>query len=470
MIFRRHRGPDLESAHKALALGQYDVALAMLENAAKRAARQGQGQSWLLLAELYALYGEEGLENGQPALRSAVGIDPNLASHPLYRALFWEFAAYRGGSLGDVKRGLKDLAEDADAVAAYHAGSALFAVDAPKSAAKRLLAVDEDDLPVYLRWRRWSLLGQCREAMGEWEGAAESFTRAIELAPPPEREPERLSLAGALIELGRTVEAVQTLESIDDMLLRDDELSVHRYLLGRAHLELGNPNQALELLAEARAGTELEDDEEGGAYSVVFATAQALSALGRSQQALIEFERALELAPAEQRAYTQHEAAYTMIECDKLLQAEALLAEVVSDPSYSHRADALADLADIRLRNGEFEAAHVVAEQALELGATAPACLTLGNIAYEYYRLDEAASWFEQTISASQAGDPYWVSAQQMLADVFAQLGDDHAEQLLRHARAALEHTDASSEWHLPLTRYLEQAKRVLGEFDRLLN
>lgn len=470
MIFRRQRGPDLEGAHKALALGQYDVALAMLESAAKRAARQGQGRSWLLLAELYALYGDEGLENGQPALRSAVGIDPNLASHPLYMALFWEFAAYRGGSVSDVKRGLSDVPEDTEAIAAYHAGSALFTVDAPKSAVKRLLAIDEDELPVYLRWRRWSLLGQCKEAMGEWEGAAEAFGKAIELAPPPEREPERLSLAGALIELGRTLDAVEALESVDDELLRDDELSVHRYLLGRAHLELGNPNQALELLTEARAGTELADDEEGGAYSVVFATAQALSALGRSHQALAEFERALELSPAEHRAYTQHEAAYSMIECDKLLQAEELLAEVVSDPSYSHRADALADLADVRLRNGEFEAAHVVAEQALELGATAPACLTLGNIAYEYYRLEEAASWFEQTISASHAGDPYWISAQQMLADVYAQLGDDHAEQLLRHSRAALEYTDHSSEWHIPLTRYREQAKRVLGGFDRLLN
>lgn len=470
MIFRRLRGPDLEGAHAALAQGHYDVALAMLEHAARRASRQGQGQSWLMLAELYALYGEEGLENGQPALRSAAALDPNLASQPLYRALFWEFAAFRGGAVGDVKRGLRDVPDDADPVAGYHAGSALFAVDAPKSAARRLLAIDEARLPAYLRWRRWSLLGQCREAMGEWEGAVEAFAQAIELAPPPEREPERLSLAGALIELGRTGEAVETLESVDDLLLRDDELSVHRYLLGRAHLELGNPNQALELLAEARASTDLDDDEEGGAYSVVFATAQALSALGRSREALVEFERALDLAPAEHRAYTQHEAAYTMIECDKLLQAEDLLAEVVSDPSYSHRADALADLADVRLRNGEFEAAQVVAEQALELGATAAACLTLGNIAYEYYRLEEAASWFEQTISASHPGDPYWISAQQMLADVYAQFGDEHAEQLLRHARAALEYTDAGSEWHIPLTRYLEQARRVLGDFDRLLN
>src|SRR5690606_36066185 len=191
-------------------------------------------------------------------------------------------------------------------------------------------------------------------------------------------------------------------------------------------LELGNPNPALELLSEAvpsdRAGAEVVDDPDGaptgsGSYSVDFATAQALSALRRYPEALAAYQWALAKAPAEHRAYTQHEAAYAMIECDRLLQADEMLTAVVSDPSYPHRADALADLADVRLRSGEFESAQVVAEQALELGATAPACLTMGNIAYEYYRLEEAASWFEQAISASQAGDPYWVSAQQLLAD-----------------------------------------------------
>ena len=56
MIFRRQRGPDLEGAHAALAQGHYDVALAMLEHAARRASRQGQGQSWLMLAELGYTY------------------------------------------------------------------------------------------------------------------------------------------------------------------------------------------------------------------------------------------------------------------------------------------------------------------------------------------------------------------------------------------------------------------------------
>ena len=466
MIFRRGRWTPLESAQQALAQGQYELALSMLETAARKAARQGQGQAWLQLAALYALYGEEGIENGLPALRAAVAADANLVNHPLYRALFWEFAAYRGGSIGDVKRGLKDVTE-ADPVAAYHAASALFAVDAPKSASRRLLAIDEAKLPAYLRWRRWSLLGQCREAMGEWEGAAEAFAKAVDTAPPAEREPERLSLAGALVELGRTEEALACLAEVDESLLRPEELTVHRYLQGRAHLELGNPNKALELLTEAHA---LGGEGSEPSYSVAFATAQALTSLGRFREAKEWFARALALAPAEHRAYTQHEAAYALIECDELGEAEALLTEVVSDPSYPHRGDALADLADVRLRYGDLEGAQHAAEQALELGATAAACLTLGNIAYEYYNLEEAVSWFEQAVSSSQPGDPYWVSAHQMLADVYAQMGEAHAAKVLMHAKVALEYTEPSSEWHLPLTQYVEEARAALGGHDRLLN
>lgn len=480
MLFRRQRPIDLESARQALAEGQYNVAFEMLESAVRRGPpRAVHGVTWLNLAALYALYGEDGLENGAPALRNAVASDPNLADHPLYRALFWEFAAYRGATVSEVKRGLKSLTEaglkaavtldNAPLVAAagYHAAAALFAVDAAKSAARQLVAIDEGALPAYLGWRRWSLLGQCHEAMGEWAEAATSFERAVASAPPGEREPERLSLAGALVELYRIDDALEQLSSVDETALSDAELAVHRYLQGRAHLELDNPNLALELLREAAL---LDEEGDAASYSVSFATAQALAALGRASEAVEAFRAALALAPSEHRAFTQHEAAYALIECAQLHEAEALLGEVVSDPSYTHRGDALADLADVRLRRGELDAAAAIAEQALESGATAPACITLGSVAFEYYRLEEAAGWYEQALSASTTGDPFWVASQQMLADVYSQLGADYVSRMLLHAKAALAYTDPASEWYLPLLNYVEEAKEHLGGFERVLN
>lgn len=352
-------------------------------------------------------------------------------------------------------------------MAAYHAAAALFAVDAAKSARRRLRAVPEGALPTYLEWRRWSLLGQCCETLGEWEEAAEAFAMAVDQAPEPERDAERLSLAGAQVELFRTEQALEQLACIDADRLPPPERAVHRYLQGRAHLDLDNPNLAIEYLREAAM---LDDSTAEASYSVTFATAQALAAAGRTEEAVDAYRQALTVVPAEHRAYTQHEAAYALIENDRLSEAEALLSEVITDPSYTQRGDALSDLADVRLRRGELDSAHALAEEALELGATAPACITLGSVAFEYYRLEEAASWYEQALSASQTGDPFWVAAQQMLADVYAQMGEEYAARVLLHAKAALEHTEAGGEWYLPLRQYLDEAKGRLGGFERVLN
>jgi tetratricopeptide (TPR) repeat protein len=467
MIFRRSALTELEPAQRALAEGRYEVAFALLESAAKRPRpAAAQAQYWLHLAAVYALYGDDGLETGGPALKAAVGCDPNLVADPLYQALFWEFAAYRGGGVTDIKRGLR-LAQTAEhPVAAYHASAALLAVGAAKSAARRLEALDPTALPAYLVWRRWSLLGQANETLGAWEAAADAYWQAARLAPVEERDTELLSHASCLLELGRTGDVLSVLVDVDEAKLSSDDRATLRYLEGRAQLDAGNPNRAVELFAQAKS---LETDGEPS-FSLAYATGQALNVVGEYAEAIAALQEALDAASAEHRAYAQHEMAYALTEADRLGEAEAALEEVVSDPTYPHRPEAVADLADVRLKRGEYESAEVLAEQALEMGATANACLVLGTLAFEYYRLDDAIRWFEQAISASTVGDSAWLSAHQVLADVYAQRGEVSAERVLRHALAALEHTDGGSEWRLPLQRHVAWARGVLGGHDRLLN
>ncbi len=467
MIFRRSPLADLEGAHRALAEGRYEAAFELLENAARRPrARGAQAQYWLHLAAVYALYGADGIENGAPALKAAVTADPNLASEPLYQSLFWEYAAYRGGAVSDVKRGLRLVSLEAQPLAAYHAGAALLTVGAAKSALRRLEVIDPATLPAYLVWRRWSLLGQAHEALGDWDAAVVAYEQAVELSQGPERSAELLSLSTCLLELGRSDEVLGVLTGVDgDVLAPEDRATLH-YVEGRAHLDAGNPNLALERFALART-FEADDSQ---AFSLEFACGQALTAVGRFEEAVLVLRRAIAVAPADHRAFAQHEAAYALSESDALTEADSLLGDVVSDPAYPHRAEAVADLADVRLKLGEFESAQALAEQALEMGATAGSCLVLGNLAYEYFRLDEAVAWFEQAIGASSGGDPVWLAAHQALADVFAQRGDGFAERVLHHAQAALEHTDGGSEWRLPLERYATWARGVLGGHDRLLN
>lgn len=467
MILRRSSLAELEPAQRALAEGRYDVAFTLLENAARRPRPPAaQAQYWLHLAAVYALYGEEGLENGGPALKSAVGCDPNLVEHPLYQALFWEFAAYRGGGVSDVKRGLRLATTGDNPIAVYHASSALLAVGAAKSSARRLEALDEASLPAYLVWRRWSLLGQSYETLGDWDAAAAAYLRAVEAAPAEERDAELVSHASCLLELGNTADVIATLARVEEDRLGPDDRATMRYVEGRAHLDAGNPNRAVELFVHARS----LDPVEVPTFSLAYAMGQALSAIGRFDEAVAALREAIEVAPADHRAYAQHEAAFALSESDHLSEAEAMLEEVVSDPAYPHRPEAVADLADVRLKMGEFDSAESLAEQALEMGATATGCLVLGSLAFEYYRLDDAVRWFEQAISASSIGDASWLAAHQVLADVYAQKGESSAERVLHHAVAALEHTEPGSEWRLPLQRHVEWARAALGGHDRVLN
>ena len=459
--------PELEVAHSALAEGRYEAAFATLEGAARRQRARGlQGRYWLHLAACYALYGDDGLENGVPALKAAVASDPQLVGDALYQAIYWEFDAYRGAPASDVKRGLRAIAADLPPIAAYHAGAALLAVGASKSALRRLEPLRDDALPAYLVWRRWSLLGQAHEALGDWTSAAVAYAAAVDGAPPSEREPERLSYASCLLELGRVDEVLAVLGDVDELALDDVDLGLMRYVEGRAQLDAGNPNRAYELFTAARA----LDPAPEASFSLAYATGQALVALQRYDAAVAALREAMAVAPADHRAFAQHEAAVALMESEAFDEAVPLLEEVLSDPRYPHRAEALADLADVRLRAGDLEQAQATAERALELGAVAPACLVLGALAFEYFHLYEAVRWYEQALAAGQPGDPVWVAAHQMLADVHAQRGDGAADRVLRHALAALAHTDAGSEWRLPLEAHVTRAREALGGHDRVLN
>lgn len=465
MLFRRPRLAELEPARRALAEGQYEVAFALLESAARRPwGRPTQAQYLLHLAAVYALYGAEGSEGGVLALKDAVRADPGVAEQPLYSALFWEFAALRGESIGDVKRGVKRVATGDDSVARYHAASALLAAGALKSVLHALEPL-EDQLPTYLAWRRWSLIGQAHEGLANWVEATAAFGRAVESCSGPERESERLSLAGCHLETGAAAEALAVLAGVDESALYPDDVAYMRYLEGRAELERGNPNLALARLTEAAS---LSGTDES--FGLSYAFGQTFAALGRLGDAVDALARATELAPSEHRAYAQHEWAYALIEAERFDDASELLGDVLGDPDYPQRAEAFADLAEARFRAGAFDDAQAAARNALDLGAVGAACLTLGNVAYEYYRLEEAATWFEQAAAASTTGDSVWVGAQQMLADIFAQRGPAAAERVHHHARAALAYTPPASDWYLPLQRYLAEARASLGGTGRMLN
>lgn len=469
MVVRRSPQSELAPAYRALAEGRYDAAFAVLEGALRRPrGRSEQAQLTLHLAAVYALYGSDGLDGGLMCLHEAASIEPSITHTPLYRALYWEFAAYRGDPPADVRTGALAAAEAEQPLAAYHAASALMVVNEWHEARGVLAALKPAALPNYLVWRRWSLLAQTYELEGAWREAAEAYEQAASLASGADRQGELLNLAASWLEAGEPHEALSALANIEDALLADDsERAIRYYLEGRAQLALENPNLALELFLQASRFENLAQEQ---SYGLALALAQTYAILRDYPAAFAMYPRALALAAPEQRAFAAHEYAFALVEADRLLEAREALLEAVKDAHYSHRADVYADLADLEFRLGNFAEAEAYARRALDLGCEAAACLTLGQIAFEYYRLDEAIAWFEQAVSASREGDADWLQAQQLLCDCYVQQGYKRPEAVLRHAEAALGYLSTGDEWFLTLSHYRDTALQLLGGQKRVLN
>ena len=474
MFFRRSPTAEIEPVHRALAEGRYEAALALLEGAAKRGRQRGkqrsnQAQFKLSLAAAYALYGEDGLEGGLLYLGEAAEADTAVTHTPLYRALYWEFAAYQGEPMSDVKRGALTAAQAGDATAIYHAACALAAIHAFKRATEMLLEVDAKALPAYLEWRYWSLLGRSYEAQGLFEEAADAFEHASTLCPCEDKFSELLNLAANRLEALQPNLALAALERAERTFYADSasERAVQRYLTGRAHLLLGNPNTALNLFLEASVSESAAGES---SFSLRLALGQTYSLLGKLRRAAESYSEAVQLASKRQRALALHEYALLMLEANDLERAKELLQEAAEDEHYDLHAEAYADLADVELRLGNLRSADALAQRALDLGATTPACLTLGNIAHEYSRFDEAIVWFEKAASASARGSAEWLFAKEMLVDSFVQQGYAHPDRVIHHAEAVLHYLSPFDEWTLLMQGYLDHAKALLGGKPRLLN
>jgi tetratricopeptide (TPR) repeat protein len=328
-----------------------------------------------------------------PALKAAVASDPKLASDPLYQTLYWEFDAYRGGAASDVKRGLRSVSGTLPPIAAYHAGAALLAVGAAKSALRRLEPLDRRRAARLPRVAPLVAAGAGPRGPGRLDlGGGGLRRRGRRRRPPPSASPSGSPTPAAC---------------------SSSAASTRCWSWSRGRRGAASTTSTGRCCATSRGAPTSTPATRTGRWSCSWRPARSIrsprpssrsptrpgrrsSALQRFDAAVVALREAIEVAPADHKAFAQHEAAVALLESESFDEAVPLLEEVLADPRYPHRGEALADLADVRLRAGDFEQAQADAERALELGAIAPACLVLGALAFEYYHLDEAVRWYEQ--------------------------------------------------------------------------
>lgn len=475
---RRTTSNAIIRAHQALDLGFTEQATRILEDAAAHeTAPVSRSQLLVELTAAYLLAGDEYLDLADAALDLAGSIRPDSRTEPLSRALHAELTVLYGHGTVKVRTLARALRAEGDSRACFHAASALLLADHPEAALRLLRrAQDPANLPPHLEWRSWSLAGVALEQLGDFKLAARAIRQAVAGAPHGElQELERLALADCLLELGDAQSAATELAVINqEQLLRDEDHVYRHWLQARAEFELGNPGLAIQHYRQARErlspGHLIPAGVPWDEYGLLAAEAQLLADRGAYAESILLYRQACQAAAPDQLPLTRHELAVVLIESGDTEAAAQELTGLMQDHDYEWRAEVIAELADLAFRNGDNQRAEQLALEAIAVRPVPAAYLCLGSIAFEYFRLDEAVSWFEKAAAESLDGEPAWVAAQQLLADTYSQMGPESADRLYLHAQLALKYTDQRNDWYLPLRSHAESAERALAGQRRLVN
>ncbi|MER3479683.1 MAG: Tfp pilus assembly protein PilF [Meiothermus sp.] len=454
---------------EALHQGDYDTAFETLVRILAFAQGEAAKEASLLLAEAYTLYGEGGLEGAYRALEEGREAYPDLEVHPRYRALLAELRALEGASEGEVK---SLLIENSDPQAQYHQAQALLYLGLPEEALTILERLLQEDgaLPDFLAWRAHALLGKAYERLGQPGEAALAYREAAHGAVGLERYWNLLDAAAMFVEAGAGEEALEVLaeagENLSDPALEDPEDAATRaYLEARAHLLLGNPNRALEAIAQA---LELEKQGAEPAHGTPLVQGQALMQLGQYEAAIQAFREAAARAEDTDRTYALHELGVASLEGGHVAEAETYLREVVRDPDYGYLGEAWGDLAETLYRQSRYDEARQAALQAIALEARPAGHLILGHLAYDLLNLEEALEHYEIAAQEAPEGSRDWVSANEMVVDVLAQMGFVRPQEIVARAEALMPLLAESDDWRDTLQGYIERARAMLG--GRTLN
>lgn len=452
-----------QQACTALAGDDYDTAFSVLEGALHEADRPQKARLSLYLASVQALYGDPATTEVGLALRDARTADPAIRSDPLYVALSAELDARLRGP--DAAPPPPEVREAAEPLARYHALAALSLAGHPAEALEIHLPLTE--LPPHLRWRLRSWQADAEESLGHPAEARHLYAEAAHHASGLNRAVMLQEGAALELQLGDTEAALSLLEQARPLYGRlgaEEEglnLATWHYLRAQALLQAGKPDDALTSIREA---DRLERQHGDPSYGVALVWGQVLTHLGRHDEALAQFTRALDLAGDGDRPFAQHELGVALLDLDRPLEAREHLEAALADPDYPYRPEVLADLAECDYRLGRLQEAQLAAEQALAQGAVIPASMVLGNVALEYYHLDEALDHFERVVREAAQGSRDWVMGHQMAADVMAQQGFRDPAAAYAHAQQALEFTPESDDWRGTLEDHLRKAGALLGQ------
>ncbi len=465
---------------QALSTNDFETAFELLERTLQITREpQQRAQVALELAGVYALFGAGGLDGLQHSLEQAILAVPEVQLEPRYLALQANVLMFILEEIlepNDPQRAqvvaMADKASLGDAITRFYAASALVGSGESERGLLLLEQIRFADLPVYLQWRAWSWRAGAFEELGRLRDASLAYHHAANGATGSDRAALLQDKAAMLLDLEEPHEALIALEQSLAAVFgieHPSDAAARLQLEARAHLMLENPHLARE---HAEQAMRIETSSGEHSFPTALVLAQTLAALEVWQEAIPTFQRAVQLAQAGDKGFALHELGLAQLDADQPDDARNSLKLALLESVYPHKAEIRADLAELEYRLGNFEIAEKEARTALEMGATVPASLMLANVAYEYYRLDEALEHYRRALEHSSEGNRDWVIAHQMTADTLVQLGWRNPEQILHHASLALPHLEPADEWAITLESYIERARQLIvpSSHSRTLN
>ncbi len=449
----------------ALRQGDYDTAFDRLVRTLSISGRPAeQSEAGLWLAEVYSLYSSDGQEGAWGALEAAAEADSAVRDSLLYRSLVAELHALAGQevTVPDV------LFTAQDSRARYHVAQALVYLGDTERAIE-VLQASPLELPAFLAWRAEALLASSLEAEGRPEEAAACYKRAALGSLGLERYWNLLDAAAMYLDSGGPQEAMRALEDAREAVGEEssEDLATRHYLLARVQLVLENPTLALEAIERVEAL------EAGGtaesAHGTPLVKAQVLSSLGRYEDAKIAFLEALKQAEGSDHSHVLHEFGVAALDAGDFSESETCLRQLLRDPDYPHRGQALADLADVSYRQGRYADAERYALEATRFGAAEVGHLVLGNLAYDLMHLEEALDHYREAVVLTAPGSADWITAQEMATDTLAQMGYPDPREVLERIGLVLPYLSPADEWRVTLELYAQRARDLL-KGSRILN
>ncbi len=462
----------------ALEHNDFETAFSLLQAALQRSHDPRQQAALALeLASVYALFGVGGMDGLATSLDQAVFYNPELKSGDLFLALnanrfaftFEEFPSSDEPRLKAIQAAR--AAASGSSVARFYAGSALIALGESELGLSVLESVS--NLPLFLQWRAWSWRGGALEELGRWRDASLAYHHAAQGASGSDKAALLQDKAAMLLDLEEPHEALIALEESHAAVLGLEtplDAAARLHLEARAHLMLENPRLAKQ---RSELAVQLETSVGEASFPVALVMAQSLAALEDWTLAIPAFEKAVTLSEEPDKGFALHELGLAQMDAGLPDESRHSLSKALLEPSYPHKAELHADLAELEYRLGEFDSAERQARIALEMDAIVPASLLLANIAYEYYRLDDALDHYARALEHATEASRDWVIANQMTADTLVQLGWRSPERILHHASLALPHLDAADEWAITLEGYIDRARQLIapsGAISRTLN